>query len=202
MNSNDLIMAIENGDELTVALYVQSGVSLSSKINGLFPIEHAIKSHSCVLPLLFDFGATATVPDLFLAVEHNNMFALDTLLNNGLTLEDTQDDGPTVLSYASCSNSRSNIQQHIISRGARVSRQDSNQATALIISSWFGADVCVNNLLSAGAKVDISDSLGDTALIKACRFHHVSIAQTLLKAGATPGIRNHEGKIASDYMKI
>ena len=77
----------------------------------------------------------------------------------------------------------------LISAGARVSRSNDKQQTALHFSVGGGCPRCVQQLLGARAKINYKDTESNTALILAAKLGNTDITAMLLGERANPNIK-------------
>lgn len=81
----------------------------------------------------------------------------------------------------------------------QVNLQNKNGMTALM---WASNLRTVNMLLNAGVDVNMQNKYGMRALMHAAAWNKYDIAKRLIEAGADYTLRDDNGKLAADYVRI
>jgi serine/threonine-protein phosphatase 6 regulatory ankyrin repeat subunit B len=98
--------------------------------------------------------------------------------------------------------SRVQLVELLIAKGAAVDHQDDDGANALMYAARNGDAQAVNALLRNGASVNIADNDGETALMKAAASSCTEeTVRALLSAGADLTARDHKGRNALDSFR-
>lgn len=122
--------------------------------------------------------------------------ATDGMSNSALTLAE----GCT--SHDHLMQSRVQLVELLIAKGAEVNHRDSDGRTALMYAAENGDTQAVNALLRNGALVNLADNEGETALMKAAASSCTEeTIKTLLSAGADLTARDHKGRDALDSFR-
>ena len=109
--------------------------------------------------------------------------ALKALLNQGVDINATDNDGETALMEAA-DGRNAEVVRVLIANGANVNAADEDGETALMIAADEGRAETVRLLLEAGANVNARDEDGETALDKAIDERKHKVAELLRAAGA------------------
>lgn len=147
--------------------------------------------------------------DLRLAACHGDIQKVTKLLERGANVNVTGLQGSSALtSVESCTlhddltQSRVQLIELLIAKGATVNHQDDDGATALIYAARNGDTPAVNALLRNGASVNIANHNGETALMKAAASSCTEeTVRALLSAGADLTARDHKGRNALDSFR-
>jgi ankyrin repeat protein len=98
--------------------------------------------------------------------------------------------------------SRVQLVELLIAKGAAVNLQAHDGSTALMYAARNGDTQAVNALLRNGASVNIADNEGETALMKAAASSCTEeTVRALLSAGADLNARDHKGRNALDSFR-
>lgn len=108
---------------------------------------------------------------------------LKALLNRGVNINATDEDGETALMEAADSRNAETVRV-LIANGANVNAADEDGETALMIAADEGNAEVVRLLIEAGANVNARDEDGETALDKAIDERNHQVAEQLRAAGA------------------
>jgi ankyrin repeat protein len=184
----DMLHAIQNDDESTVASLLQRGVDVDTVspegesllmlavkagkpnvINRIVAAKPRINVHSA-------FGETA----LMLAALKGNTETVKLLLEKGASINHP---GWTPLMYSALNN-RLDIARLLIGRGAQVNSTADNGTTALMMAAREGHLQMVLLLLEHNADVNHRTQFGYTALSVAQDRNMHEVAKMLIKAGA------------------
>jgi hypothetical protein len=124
-------------------------------------------------------GMFPVTPLLELATTHRTDSAR-ALLDAGGKVDDADDDGITILSWAAIAN-RVDMARLLIERGADVNHVDKNGMTPLLdaASIDFGDSAMVDLLLRSGARTSAHTKEGLTALDLARKYHHTHLLASL-----------------------
>jgi ankyrin repeat protein len=112
----------------------------------------------------------------------------------------TNDDGETLLMTAASGNDYWHLVQPLLKRGALRDAVDNRGRTAIRIACDEGCDYFVRELLEAGADVNETNDRGETLLMTAAYSGNEDVARLLLDAGAdkTLTLSDRYSKTASD----
>jgi FOG: Ankyrin repeat len=158
-NAFPIFLAAYSGNSEMIRRLHQEGDRLDDKMNliGLFP--------STPLLSLAGSGLTRSVR---------------ALLDTGAKVDEADDDGITVLSWAAISN-RIDIARLLIERGADVNHVDKKGMTPLLYAASvdFGNSAMVELLLKSGARTTARTKEGLTALDLARKYNHTHLLASL-----------------------
>lgn len=159
-NASEMVLASAVGNAEIIPRLRQAGESVDSKmiILGMFPGTAAAQAVS--------FGDTAT---------------LRALLDNGVSANETDQNGDTLLNFAVYPN-HVEVAQLLLERGADVNHVDPRGMTALLYaaSTDFGDPSMVQLLLKMGANSNAKNKEGLTALDLARKYGHAYLFTSLL----------------------
>jgi ankyrin repeat protein len=147
--------------------------------------------------------------ELRLAACKGDINKVSKLLERGADVNATSVQGHSALiSVESCTRhgeltqSRVQLVELLIAKGAAVNHQDDDGRTALMYAAENGDTQAVNALLRNGAAVNIADKEGETALMKAAASScNEETVRALLSAGADLTARDHKGRNALDSFR-
>jgi ankyrin repeat protein len=147
--------------------------------------------------------------DLRLAACKGDLNRVSKLLERGANVNATGVQGDSAItSVESCTRhgeltqSRAQLIELLIAKGAAVNHQDYEGRTALMYAAENGDTLAVSALLRNGASVNLSDNDGETALMKAAASSCTeATVSALLRAGADLSARDHEGRNALDSFR-
>ncbi len=124
-------------------------------------------------------GMFPATPLLALATWHRTG-SVKALLDAGARVDETDDDGISVLSWAAIAN-RVEIARLLIERGADVNHVDKKGMTPLLYAASidFGDSAMIDLLLRSGAKRDARTKEGLTALDLARQYRHTHLLASL-----------------------
>jgi ankyrin repeat protein len=124
-------------------------------------------------------GMFPVTPLLMLATTHQTD-AVRALLDAGARVDEADDDGITILSWASIGN-RVGIARLLIQRGADVNHVDKKGMTPLLYAASidFGDSAMIDLLLKSGAQPDARTKEGLTALDLARKYQHTHLLPSL-----------------------
>lgn len=118
-----------------------------------------------------------------LRAARNGEDALKTLLNSGVNINATDEDGETALMDAA-DDRNSEVLKLLIANGANVNLADEDGETALMKAADEGRSENVKLLIQAGANINAIDEDGETALDKAIDERNREVIHILQSAGA------------------
>jgi ankyrin repeat protein len=152
-------------------------VCFSHSMHGMEEIDHTNR----LINFLFD------------AIEHNDIKAVDIMLNADtnvallLATHNKNMDGATPLMIASCSG-HAKVVKRLLSAGADIFQKDNIDCTALHYASVYGKLEVIQILLNAGANINATDKYGKTPLFIAALFYarcgDIKMAELLINAQA------------------
>jgi ankyrin repeat protein len=164
-NAFPLFLAAFSGNTEIIPRLVRAGDRLDQKMNvfGMFP----------------------TTVTMFLApTEHVD--AVRALLDAGAKVDETDDDGVTLLGWAAIAN-RTEMARLLIQRGADVNHIDKKGMTPLLYAASidFGDAQMLSLLTKSGARLNAATRERLTALELARKYHHTNLVPVLENA---PGL--------------
>jgi ankyrin repeat protein len=163
-NAFPIFLAGFSGNADMIPRLVRAGDRIDDKMNllGMFPVT----------------------PALFL-VQSERVDSVRALLDAGVKVDETDDDGITLLAWAVIAN-RPEMARLLIERGADVNHIDKNGMTPLLYGASIdcGDSEVIDLLLKSGARVSASTREGLTALDLARKYNHTSLVPVLEKARA------------------
>jgi ankyrin repeat protein len=124
-------------------------------------------------------GMFPVTPLLMLATTHRTE-AVRVLLDEGARVDEADDDGITILSWAAIAN-RVEMARLLIQRGADVNHVDKKGMTPLLYAASidFGDSAMIDLLLRSGAQPGARDKEGLTALDLARKYNHTHLLASL-----------------------
>ncbi len=124
-------------------------------------------------------GLGPITPLLALATTHRTD-SVRALLDAGGQVDEADDDGITVLSWAAIGN-RAEMARLLIKRGADVNHVDKRGMTPLLYAASidFGDSAIVDLLIKSGARTSARTKEGLTALDLAHKYHHTHLVASL-----------------------
>ena len=128
-------------------------------------------------------GMIPMTPLLMMATSHRTD-AVRALLDAGAKVDEADDDGITILSWAAIAN-RVEMARLLIQRGADVNHVDKNGMTPLLYAASidFGDSAMIDLLLKSGAHADARTKEGLTALELARKYKHTHLMASLVGQG-------------------
>jgi hypothetical protein len=136
--------------------------------------------------------------DLFTAIEANDLDKVKTLIENGVNLEDINEDSYTSLVYAIYKSENLEIVKLLIDSGANVNIKDDDDYILISVLRNEYFDIA-KLLINGGADVNVKGSLDYTPLMCACfneNHFDVDLIKILIEKGADVNARDDEGKTA------
>lgn len=142
-------------------------------------VEILLKAGDRPLEKTWLLGMVPATP-AYIAVTYGDTAVLSDLLDNGVPVDLTDDDGVTLLGWAVIAN-RIDIARLLVARGAKVNRVDKKGITPLLYAASidFGDSQMVDLLLGAGADPNARTKEGLTALDLARRYKHADLIARL-----------------------
>ncbi|KAK8123111.1 hypothetical protein PG984_011781 [Apiospora sp. TS-2023a] len=198
----DLLRLLLNGHQDLGNFTILSMLDWSINYGGSEVMDFLI-SHYCIDVSRSDLGLHYGKTALHDAIELGKLWAAQTLLKNGATVEDhDRNVKRTPLHYACLSISRemmndstaSEMVKFLIRCGANVNAADYKGDTPLIIASRVFSTLMVRDLLEAGANVESRNRQGETPLTASFGHYSMSLAEILLEAGANVNAANSKGE--------
>jgi len=158
-NANPIFLAAFAGNAGIVGRLRKEGDSVDDKMNLL--------------------GQIPLTPMLTLATTHRTD-AVSALLDAGARVDEADDDGITILSWAAIAN-RVGIARLLIRRGADVNHVDKKGMTPLLYAASidFGDSAMIDLLLTSGARTSARTREGLTALDLARKYKHSDLLASL-----------------------
>jgi ankyrin repeat protein len=158
-NASPIFIAALSGNAEIIPRLVRAGDSIDNKmvVLGIFPV-------------------TAT---MFVA-QAGGVDSVRALLDAGAKVDETDDDGITLLGWAAIGN-RTEMARLLIQRGADVNHVDKKGMTPLLYAASidFGGSRLIQLLLESGARPDASTKEGLTALALARKYNNTSLLPVL-----------------------
>lgn len=158
-NASPLFLATFAGNAEIVARLHKEGDRVDAKMNVL--------------------GFLPLTPLMALATTHRTS-AVAALLDAGAKVDETDDDGITVLSWAAIAN-RVEMARLLLARGADVNHLDKKGMTPLLYAASidFGDAAMIDLLLKSGARASTRSKEGLTALDLARKYQHTHLIPSL-----------------------
>lgn len=133
------------------------------------------------------------------------LYVVNTLLKNGVNVNDTDTRGKTALHIAA-KKGYVTIVETLLKTGANVHANVYEGKSALHIAAFDGHPAVVETLLNYGARIDDTTDDGETALHLASYTGSVTTVETLLQKGANVHAKTDNGltalRIAEKYVTI
>ncbi|XP_031564068.1 ankyrin repeat and SAM domain-containing protein 6-like isoform X2 [Actinia tenebrosa] len=117
------------------------------------------------------------------AAEQGNVSAASDLLDQGVHVDSTDEEGVSALHTASA-NGHDNMVRLLLSRGASFDTRNGYGWTPLMIAACYGHLMIVGILLQHKADICATNDLGATALDCAARSGHVQVVLLLIEASS------------------
>lgn len=118
---------------------------------------------------------------LLLSAEQGNLSMVSALLDKGIHVDSTDDEGVNALHTASA-NGDEKVVRLLLSRGASLEARTIYGWTALMLAAYYGHYMVCWILLQNKSDIYVRNELGSTALDCAVRSGHVQIAALLIEA--------------------
>lgn len=133
---------------------------------------------------LIDMGGkdSVSVYALISASSNNNLELVKLLVENGVDINEQDEDERTALMWTSVHNSF-DVAKFLIEKGADIEKKDSRGWSALMIASIFGRYDILKLLIENGANINVRSKSEDTALIKAVLKKRIDIVKILVENG-------------------
>jgi uncharacterized protein len=133
--------------------------------------------------------------DLVAAAAQGDAQAVEKLLDLGLPLESTDNQGATALLRA-CGQGHAAVVQLLLARGADLDHAAASGATCLSAAVSARRDAVVDELLHSRVALDRRLPGGGTALMIAAALGFPELVEKLLAAGADPNLADEKGSTA------
>jgi hypothetical protein len=132
---------------------------------------------------MYVLGTAPITATLFLAPTER-VDSMRALLDAGANVDEADDDGITLLTWAAIGN-RTEVARLLIARGADVNHVDKNGMTPLLYAASidYGDSGMVDLLLKAGARRDATTKEGLTSLELARKYNHANLIAALQQGG-------------------
>ena len=192
-----LVAAQYPGSSAAMGLLLDHGATIrlpkgqGSPLFNAFPIFLAAYSGNTeIIPRLVRAGdriddkmvvlGMAPITATMFVVQSERVDSIRALLDAGAKVDETDDDGLTLLDWAVIAN-RHDMARLLIQRGADVNHVDKNGMTPLLYAASidFGDSRVIDLLLKSGARLTASTKEGLTALDLARRYNHTSLIPPL-----------------------
>ena len=122
-------------------------------------------------------------------------------IDQGISVDDTDELGRTALMFASF-NGHSEVIQFLIANGAEVNLENDEGRTSLMFAASGPFSQTVSLLLENGADVNRSDSVEEwTPLMYAAAEGNNEVVELLLEHGANPNAKDTDGETALDFAE-
>lgn len=118
---------------------------------------------------------------LLLAAEQGNLFMVTALLDKGIHVDSTDEEGVNAL-HSAAANGNENVVRLLLSRGASLEARNIYGWTALMLASYYGHVMVCWILIQHKSDICAEGELGSTALDCAARSGHVQIVALLIEA--------------------
>lgn len=168
-----LMLAAQNGNTNALKALIEADADLNAKDK--------------------NYGDSALV----FADEKNQQDAVRVLIAAGADVNTCDKQGTTVL-MLSAQNSHPETVKALIAAGADVNAKTGDGFTALF--SAVGKKNVMDVLIKNGADVNVTNDEGKTALMAAAAQVETNDIELLIGAGANPGVKDHKGLTARDYI--
>lgn len=124
------------------------------------------------------------IRNLISSVENGETQKVQTVLDQGLSVESTDSDGNSLLHIAAAAG-HEEIVRLLVIRGALLDRPNLYGWTALMQAARYGYENIVLHLLSSKAQVNIVNQMGVDALLLAVHGGYSKVVEVLLENGAS-----------------
>lgn len=148
------------------------------------------------------FNSVAHGPaEMLEAVKNSDVEQVRRLLDAGGDVNARDDEGMTLLIWASLSFEREPLVKLLLERDADVNLADTREGqTPLIWATRHGRNGNVKLILQKKPEIDARDRQGRSVLMHAAIYGYPRIAHNLLKQGADPLLTDKSGKTAMDHV--
>jgi len=212
IHTTPLHLAVENGFQSTVELFLLKGTDVNFSINGVTPLRQAAyKNQLDIARLLIKKGADANTRDtrgqtpLHLAAQKGHKDVIFLLLEKGAYVNSKDDQGSRPLHWAT-DLGRKDIAALLLEKGADVNAKDITGGAPLHTAAFTNNKDIVELLISKGANVNIKDNSGRTALHNAVNANSKEIITLLLSKGANINVKDSKNRTpldwANEYTKM
>lgn len=138
------------------------------------------------------------IPLNFTNIPNSNKDIIDMLLNADSDINNTDNNGWSIIHYASQSNNCYLI-DNCIKMGVNLEQKNTDSYTPLHISAIDGNLDIVAKLIDNNVDINSKTNDGKTALILSCINSHIPVIEILLNNSADITIIDNQGKTAWDY---
>ena len=205
-------VAAREGNLALVTLFLDQKAALDARnLEGSTALFQASEAeHLAVAKALLEKGADpniagrSAIAPLSAATYTGNSELVAVLLAKGAEPRAVDATGKTAIIYAA-GRAYTSVVQRLLDTGIDVNARYGNDLTALMWAAGHSeeagaADVLetLKLLIGKGAKLDDADDRGRTALMTAAELGHKIAVEVLIKAGANGGLRDKDGKTATD----
>jgi len=135
--------------------------------------------------------------ELLKAANIGNLEQVRKLLDNGVDVNEKDDNNWTPLHMAACSG-YANCVRELVEHGADVNLKNKRDSTPLNLAVFNNRIECVHELIKHGADINTKNKNGWIPLHNSVLNNYVEIVLELLNAGADPFIEDDEGKSPLD----
>lgn len=136
---------------------------------------------------------------LMLATQKGNIEFIESLLNDGATLDFKNKKGQTAIHYAAKYNNPELI-DFLITKGLKISLRDSENRDVLTFAVVSGASESAEHLIKLGARLTNRID-GKSLLMVALEKKDLKMFKTLLGGGVDPELKDPNGKTILDMAK-
>ena len=205
--------AVLSQDKSSVERLLHDGANVSAKDDqGNTPLHLGLNhpaqddnSAAIVLTLIakgadLDAQSHIGLTPLLLATQHNNLQALELLLNEGAILDILAYNGDAILHRAAYHNSVESL-KFLLELGAEVNARNSREETPLYLAAQKGHQEITEQLLAHEAEINIQDSKRSTPLHWAALYGHQQVVKQLLKKGANVNAQDKDGRTPLLYAE-
>lgn len=134
------------------------------------------------------------------SLRKGNINVVEDMLAGGYNVNDRGMSGGYPIHQSIRANSLG-LMKLLIEYKADLERRDENGFTPLILASYLGRNVMVEELLKQKVAVDAQDRFGTTAMIQAVKNNHLRIARNLLENGGDKHLADYSGRDAAFYAE-
>jgi ankyrin repeat protein len=189
--------AARTGDIDRVMEFIENGVNINQLSEEYFNHSALIFASSAghfeVCRLLIENGALVDLghcPALMRAAENGHLAIAQLLIESGASINATDENGETALTYA-CAQGHYDVVQLLIENGAHVDGFGTMANAA--VRGHLGI---IQLLLANGAQVDQRNRYEQTALMTAVLNGHLQVVEFLIQSGATVDLVDDMGRSA------
>jgi uncharacterized protein len=214
--SRPLARAAAAGQADIVTLFLEKGAPIDARdLDGSTALFKAAENgRTEIVRLLVDGGANVNLPGrseatpVAAAAFLGSKPIVQYLIEKGADLNGLDQTGKGPLVYAA-GRGFPPVAKLLLDHGVDVNARYGNGLTALMWAAGHSSDAgsrdiveVINLLVDRGARLDDQDDKGRTALMIAAELDHRAAAEALLARGADPGLKDRQGKTASDLTSL